>query len=122
MTNDNATEWVTIKIPERVRTEARADERTYGDIMLAGLEDSTTIYCGCNEHSISVPTEPKPLALDVVCPECGNHYGYGSGGGNSCPCNHDHVVSESQGGLEYDDVKNACAAALREELPEAMER
>lgn len=42
--NDDATKWVTIKIPKEVRDEARPDPRTYGDIMLDGLEagDDTT--------------------------------------------------------------------------------
>lgn len=30
-------EWVTIKIPQVVRDDAQSDERTYGEIMQAGL-------------------------------------------------------------------------------------
>ncbi len=36
------TEWVTIKIPEEIRQEAKADSRTYGEIMQAGLESIKT--------------------------------------------------------------------------------
>lgn len=32
------TEWVTIKIPETIRDDAREDDRTYGEIMEAGLD------------------------------------------------------------------------------------
>jgi len=35
----DAKEWVTVKIPERVRGQARDDPRTYGEIMRAGLGD-----------------------------------------------------------------------------------
>lgn len=38
MTDSDAKEWVTIKIPKSVRDDARPDPRTYGDIMLAGLD------------------------------------------------------------------------------------
>lgn len=36
MTEDSIN-WVTIKVPEEVRDEARDDDRTYGEIMQAGL-------------------------------------------------------------------------------------
>jgi len=35
----DAKEWVTVKIPEHVRDQARDDPRTYGEIMRAGLGD-----------------------------------------------------------------------------------
>jgi archaellum component FlaC len=35
---DDAKEWVTIKVPETVRDDAREDPRTYGEIMRAGTE------------------------------------------------------------------------------------
>lgn len=35
---DDAIDWVTVKIPEPVRDEAREDPRTYGDIMADGLD------------------------------------------------------------------------------------
>jgi len=34
-------EWVTIKIPEPIRDKARTDNRTYGEIMQAGLRDDS---------------------------------------------------------------------------------
>lgn len=37
MSNDDATNWVTIKIPEQIRDDARDDDRTYGEIMEDGL-------------------------------------------------------------------------------------
>lgn len=39
---DDATEWVTVKIPEEVRDAAREDERTYGEVMEAGLDAEGT--------------------------------------------------------------------------------
>ena len=39
MTDSEAKEWVTIKIPEGVRDDARDDPRTYGEIMRDGLLD-----------------------------------------------------------------------------------
>ena len=41
MSND-AIDWVTIKIPKTVRDLARDDDRTYGEIMQAGMGDSDT--------------------------------------------------------------------------------
>jgi len=32
-------EWVTIKIPKRIRDDAQADPRTYGEIMADGLDE-----------------------------------------------------------------------------------
>jgi hypothetical protein len=37
MTGNEKTEWITIKIPEEIRDEARDDPRTYGEIMDSGL-------------------------------------------------------------------------------------
>lgn len=34
------------------------------------------IPCGCGNYSVMVPTQPK--AIDVVCPVCGNHFGFDS--------------------------------------------
>ena len=42
MTDSDAKEWVTIKIPEGVRDDARDDPRTYGEIMRDGLETTET--------------------------------------------------------------------------------
>lgn len=41
MSDDGAKEWVTIKIPEDIRDDARDDPRTYGEIMEAGLDGDT---------------------------------------------------------------------------------
>lgn len=35
-------EWVTIKVPATVRDRAREDERTYAEIMRAGLDETAT--------------------------------------------------------------------------------
>jgi hypothetical protein len=38
MTETDSKEWVTIKVPQAVRDEARDDPRTYGQVLRAGLE------------------------------------------------------------------------------------
>jgi len=38
MANDDAKEWVTIKVPKAVRDDAQDDPRTYEEIMRAGLD------------------------------------------------------------------------------------
>lgn len=50
MTENDKTEWVTIRIPERVRKPAKDDPRTYGEIMADGLDESPG-------ESIDVDTE-----------------------------------------------------------------
>lgn len=39
----------------------------------------TSIPCGCGDYAVEVPDGAAPEGLDAVCPECGNHFGYGSG-------------------------------------------
>jgi len=39
---DDSTEWVTVKIHEQVRDDASDDDRTYTEIMRAGLEETPT--------------------------------------------------------------------------------
>lgn len=39
MTDSDAKEWVTIKVPKAVRDDARDDPRTYGEVMRDGLDD-----------------------------------------------------------------------------------
>lgn len=50
----------------------------------------TKVPCGCGEYAVLVPDQPE--AIDVVCPECGNHFGEGSAADEPCPCRHDHSV------------------------------
>jgi hypothetical protein len=40
--NNERKEWVTIKVPEETRNEAREDRRTYEQIMRDGLRDGGT--------------------------------------------------------------------------------
>ena len=35
----------------------------------------TTIPCGCGDYGVAFGDE-APLAIDVVCPKCENHFGY----------------------------------------------
>jgi len=43
MADDDAKEWVTIKVPKRVRDAAREDPRTYGEILRAGMDGDADI-------------------------------------------------------------------------------
>jgi len=42
MSSDDSTDWVTIKIHEHVRDQARDDARTYTEILQDGLNEPTT--------------------------------------------------------------------------------
>lgn len=44
--SDDTKEWVTIKIPKAERDDAREDDRTYGEIMRAGLNDDRVTTTG----------------------------------------------------------------------------
>lgn len=52
--------------------------------------DGTVIPCGCGDYAVEVPERNVPESIDVVCPECGNHFGQGPAPDEPCPCNHDH--------------------------------
>ena len=47
------------------------DEVLYGD-------DPETVFvpCGCGDYRVGFPSGEVPDSFDVVCPECGNHFGY----------------------------------------------
>lgn len=38
--------------------------------------DGTEIACGCGDYAVVVPERALPESIDVVCPECGNHFGH----------------------------------------------
>lgn len=44
----------------------------------------TTAHCGCGEYVVHWPKGQQPPAIDVVCPECRNHFGHGE-----IPCRHE---------------------------------
>ena len=54
----------------------------------ADPHDLVVVACGCGDYSVKVPSTPE--AIDVVCPECDNHFGHGEAPGEACPCRHDH--------------------------------
>lgn len=39
-------------------------------------EVGAAVVCGCGEYAVEFPQGNQPEALDVVCPECGNHFGF----------------------------------------------
>lgn len=45
-------------------------------IVERSAEDTTRIPCGCGDYHVDVPAGTQPEAIDVVCPECGNHFGH----------------------------------------------
>jgi len=105
------------------------DGQSYRDVIarLLRIGEPTEVPCGCGEYAAMVPSQP--LSLDVVCPECENHFGFGTEKGEDCPCQHDHDADITTDDFDidlnldgsvptYDDIKAACQAALREELPE----
>lgn len=87
--------------------------------------DRTAIPCGCGDYKVQVPTGATPNAIDVVCPECDNHFGHGEAPDEPCPCRHDHgedadvtqdaVITLGKSIEEYgedDDRTHAAARAL----------
>ena len=51
------TNWVTIKIPESIRDDAREDDRTYGEIMQAGLGSNDSSNAGGDPIDIDALVE-----------------------------------------------------------------
>lgn len=39
-------------------------------------EVGSAVVCGCGEYAVEFPQGNEPNGLDVVCPECGNHFGW----------------------------------------------
>ena len=89
---DDSKEWVTIKIPASIRNAARDDARTYGQIMQAGLDNEPFADGAHGAFTI----DGDPLTVEDLAAMLSDEMDVGSVG--------------------YDDVKNACAAAIREEL------
>jgi len=52
--------------------------------------DTVEAPCGCGDYSVTFPSGDVPDSFDVVCPECGNHFGQGAAPDEPCPCDHDH--------------------------------
>jgi len=44
-----------------------------------------SIPCGCGDFAVSHERGKSPGTIDVVCPECGNHFGYGEDAPNPVP-------------------------------------
>ena len=42
--------------------------------------DAVEAPCGCGDYSVTFPSGDVPDSFDVVCPECGNHFGQGGSG------------------------------------------
>ena len=40
-------------------------------------DEGTVITCGCGEYSVTVTGYDTIHELDVVCPVCENHFGFG---------------------------------------------
>jgi hypothetical protein len=40
-------------------------------------QELTPIPCGCGEYSIEVSDTSNIVEFDAICPECGNHFGWG---------------------------------------------
>lgn len=76
MSSDDATDWVTIKIPETVRDQARdMDGHTYHELMTAGmdaiqngadLEDVKNELSMANEPGVELDVERVMDALETV--------------------------------------------------------
>lgn len=87
------TNWVTIKVPEDDRDEAKAarpEDATWGDVLVAGA-------VWLNGEQESGVGDLEPFGGEVPDLE--------------------QALADAGVSLTYDDVKNACAAAIREELP-----
>ena len=57
-------------------------------------EYRTRIACGCGDYGVDVPEGDTPPSIDVVCPECGNHFGQGPLTGERSVVDVDHIVTE----------------------------
>ena len=66
MTDSDAKEWVTVKVPREIRDDAREDKRTYGDIMQAGLEVGKDSNRVPNPDELSIPSSVDSNVSDDV--------------------------------------------------------
>lgn len=70
-------------------------------VTMDDLSELTSIHCGCGEYAIAVPAGALPDVIDVVCPECNNHFGHGAPPDRPCPCQHDHNESKPEHGGDW---------------------
>lgn len=61
-----------------------------GTAISSSERELTTAHCGCGEYAVHWPTGQQPPEIDVVCPECRNHFGHGTPPDEPCPCRHEH--------------------------------
>lgn len=79
MTNDN---WHTLRVPPEAYDAAKAqkvdNDRTWGEQVVRSNDsrEQTRIPCGCGSYTVIYEGD-QPESIDVVCPDCGNHFGYG---------------------------------------------
>lgn len=83
------------------RDVVRENERFVGlpegvEVVVEHVEaaDGSRIVCGCGDYAVTVPEGTQPPSIDVVCPECGNHFGHGPPTGERLVVDVDHVLSE----------------------------
>lgn len=77
---------------EGAEDERVADAIAYGDV----YPDTVFAPCGCGDYQVAFPSGDVPESFDVVCPECGNHFGQGPAPDEACPCAHDHDVDPAE--------------------------
>jgi len=108
MSNESK-EWVTIRVPEADRDDAkdiRPADATHGDCLVAGaraLTENPTV-------TLAEDSEPDIEAIETAVREMLDD-------AEGLPGERVEVAGNA---LTYDDAKNACAAALREELPDEV--
>lgn len=125
MTND-AKEWVTVKVPKRVRDAASEDPRTYGEVMQTGVtfnvdprtrERFNDLKAEHTEDG--VPEMDADLFLQSLMDTLeAAEDGYYDRGGSDI----EEALADAGVALTYDDVKAACEAAIEEQFPEDIRR
>lgn len=111
MSENEPTEWVTVKVPKADREQAnvyKPDSATWGDCLVAGAkalakpsaDDESIPRSVAQSDDVMVTTEPTDALIDALRDE----------------------LDAPTDTLTYDDAKNAAAAAIREEFPDEVLR
>lgn len=108
---DDATEWVTVKVPREDKEKAkeyRPEGATFGDCLRAGAER-------LNDHLDSEPSDlPTGVSMDAEVLAGRLRDEIDKAGIETT------VAPDTGTPLTYDDVKAACGAALRDELADEV--
>lgn len=63
-------------VSQNLRKDARRSSEIVARQVYSDEGGLSEIVCGCGDYRVYVPRQQNPEGIDVVCPECGNHFGY----------------------------------------------